>query len=152
MPCFGQCLDQCDYNGNLYIRSNCVEKCLPVQCPNYKKHLVFDRYCDVIIPEEILDCHEGLCPNCAIYNYANNNKLIELLGDNMNSLIYRNDAVVEQIYLKIPYNDIKFAKKHDVYFDSDKKIWYIYSNNKFKDILLNKYELYNSINNVDYSD
>ena len=67
----GECLTQCEcecykethkcvcghgeHNG--YCPSDC---CMPVECKNYKN-------CNVKNPKWVLDCHKGMCMNCAVH-------------------------------------------------------------------------------------
>lgn len=70
--CIGQAGEEC-YEGNcdslhltsginqedLYCRSNCSHNCQLVECHNFK-------LCGNKLPQILLDCHNGMCLNCAI--------------------------------------------------------------------------------------
>lgn len=56
----GECIQQCSHRGhNGYCKSECPHNCKLIECHNY-------RLCGAKHPQRFLDCHNGMCLNCAI--------------------------------------------------------------------------------------
>lgn len=56
----GFCLRQTDNDLNEYEKAyECKYNCVPIQCPNYK-------LCGKLVPQCILNCHDGRCMICNI--------------------------------------------------------------------------------------
>jgi hypothetical protein len=52
------------------------------------------------------------------------------------------ELLFDKIYLNVSYNDKEEIKNYGGYFDMNKKKWFITSNNRYKDIILNKWSEY----------
>ena len=53
----GECIQQ--YDINKYSKKVCIYNCQLVQCHNF-------RLCNRKLPQQVLNCHNGMCSDCAI--------------------------------------------------------------------------------------
>lgn len=60
---------------------------------------------------------------------------------NINNYKQSNKSNVNKIYLFVPFSEKENAKKLDAKWDNYKKKWYIFNNNKNKDLILQKWKV-----------
>jgi hypothetical protein len=57
----GGCWEQSDDDMNVHVRAfDCPHNCALVKCPNF-------AVCGSADPQWLVDCHDGLCGDCAVY-------------------------------------------------------------------------------------
>lgn len=62
-------------------------------------------------------------------------------SSNINNYKQSNKSNVNKIYLFVPFNEKENAKKLDAKWDNYKKKWYIFNNNKNKELILQKWKV-----------